>query len=292
MCTVLGMLDSLRSSRHELLTQVGELEANLPGGPTHPAPPEVRLLCAAGIRQEVARLLLVGALLGEVASWGSGQDPDLYREAGLTSARSKGFALLLHSNGYARCVNIPGMAGIVRIEVTPEQLTQFFHDLELLIEALSDESRPLPDVGFLNVLYDGRHSLFSNFALLAQRLKHTEFATSLRDSIHWYTEECLPDLYLHALPTDYQRVRLAKSVLEDLKQLSVLSNGATSGGLLTGSYDHTDQCLTIDGFRRVPTSPNKHFTYDWKAYHRLVHEASQSALVVGEWHSHTRLIAQ
>ena len=149
MYTILGMLDSLRKTDQEFFGRLGSLESYLPRKPGHPAPPDVRLLCAAGIRARVARLYLVSALLGEITSWGNGQETDLFREAGLTSGQAKAIGLLLHTDGYARCINVPGIEGVVRIQVTQQQLSRFFLDLLQLVESLSSGRQTIPEVGFL-----------------------------------------------------------------------------------------------------------------------------------------------
>jgi proteasome lid subunit RPN8/RPN11 len=285
MYTILGMLDSLRTTDQEFLDRLEVLESYLPGRLGRPAPPEARLLCAAGIKERVARLYLVSALLGDIASWGNGQEPDLFREAGLTSGRSKAIGLLLHADGYAYCINVPGIEGVVRIQVTQQQFSRFFLDLLQLVESLSNDRHAIPEVGFLNLLYDGENTLFSNFSYLAQRLKQPKFSKLLRDSIQWYIESRLPAFRTQSIPTDYSKVYLDKSVLSRL-QSKCASGNAVHGGLLTGSYDYHSQSLFIDDFYQVPTSPSKHFTYDWDAYHRLKREISPKALVVGEWHSH------
>jgi proteasome lid subunit RPN8/RPN11 len=286
MYTILGMLNSLRSTDQEFLKRLEALESHLPKKPHYPAPLEVRLLCAAGISEEAARLYLVSALLADVPSWGNGQEPDLFREAGLTSGRSKALALLLHSDGYAHCINVPGIEGIIRIQVTPEHVSAFFLDLLHLVESLSDDRQAIPEVGFLNVFYDGGHSLFSNFRHLTQRLRRPEFSGLLRDSIRRYIEAYLPTFCTQSIPVDYRRIQLKESVLTEL-QSECDSGDVIRGGLLTGSYDYLTQSLFIDGFCQVPTSSSRHFTYDWDAYHRLKRDVSQKALVVGEWHSHT-----
>jgi len=243
-----------------------------------PAPPDLELLVSCGLREEVGRLILVTVAIGDIVSWSHDGRIDLFREAGLTSAASKRWGLFLHDMGYARCVNVPGPEGRVRLRMCPDDFLRFLKDLADLAESVAEGQ--VHRVGFLASFYDEGKSIFANLRVTTKQWR--KHGKAMAKVLRWYCDSAL--LSLTSLPQEYDKVLIRPSMLEELYNLA--ENLGHGGGLLWGHYDLKKRALVVEGWERILTSPHGHHSFRWNEYHRKFEELRQKHTIVGEWHIH------